>query len=146
MVLKWSYKSLKCLFRTIMFPLWCNDDDDEWSVWLSCVLCLLWFLNCRVLKGVQKVTKTVLQCALCSFPLLNGLERSPFTECDVWVYRGLERNLKFTVYESVLKELISLKEVSHGEIKTLFKVMQGSWNESRIHCVKWSWKNKFCWR
>ena len=47
------------------------------------VSCVFFDFQCRVLKGVKKFTKTVLQCAVCSFPLPNGLERSPFTECDI---------------------------------------------------------------
>ena len=38
--------------------------------------------QCGVLKGVKNVTKTVLLCDLSCFPLLNGLEMSPFTDCN----------------------------------------------------------------
>ena len=52
---------------------------------LSCSLesSVFFELWCRVLKGVENVTKTVLLCVLCCFPLLNGLEMSPLTECDI---------------------------------------------------------------
>ena len=102
-----AFKELKCaiydglemkLKVTEMF-VWDNYVPfSVWWWWMICpvVLCLLHF-QCGVLKGVQKVTKTVLQCALCSFPLPNGLERSPFTECEVLFTGGLEKSLKFTV-------------------------------------------------
>ena len=59
-----------------MFPLWCND-DAEWSVWVSCVLCLLDFCK-MVLKGIQNSFQMNCNVSYCSFSLLNDLERSQF--------------------------------------------------------------------
>ena len=74
--------------------------------------------QCRVLKGVQKVTKTVLLCVLSSFPLPNGLEMSPFTECDVCVI-GVLKGIRISLCKIVMKELNFLKEVPHGDCRGL---------------------------
>ena len=81
--------------------------DDGWMICLGCHVSsvILWFPY-RVMKGIQKVTKTVLPSVLSSFLLPNGLEMSLYTGCNM--------------YESL-----------------------GSWKESKIHCVGWSWKNWF---
>ena len=97
-----------------MFPLWC-EDDDEWYVQLSCVLCLLWF----PMQGLERSPKsqlTVMLCALSSFPHPNGLERCPFTECDIWV-TGVLKGIQNSLCRMVMKELIFSKEVSHEEWK-----------------------------
>ena len=114
-----------------------------WCMICLVVLCLLWFPMWG-LERSPKVTKTVLPCALSSFPLPNGPEMSPFTECDVWVTRVL-KGIWNWLSGMVLKELIFEGSLP-WRMKTLFNVIQGSWNESKIHCMKWSWKNQFCWR
>ena len=101
--LEMKLKVTRMSFGMTTSSLWC-DNDDEWSVGLSCVFCLLWF-SCRILKGVQKVTKTGLLCVLSSFLLLNGLELSPSTECDVWV-TGALKEIWNSLYRLILKELI----------------------------------------
>ena len=83
---------------------------------LSCVLDVFFDFQCRVLKGVQKVTETLLLCTLSSFPFPNGLEMSPFTECDMWV-TGVLKGIWNSLCRLILKEVNFLREVSHGELK-----------------------------
>ena len=93
------------------------NDDDRWNC--PCVLCPVssWFLT----DGPEmspNVTFTVLQCVLCSFPLLNGLERSQFHYIWWLILRWSWNESKMHCIQMVLKE-VKIQRVSPMEISML---------------------------
>ena len=90
-----------------------------WDNYISSMVWWWWWMICLVVL-----------CPVSSWFLMQGLERSP------------KGSLK--LYCNVLCVLflfwIVLKGV-HSLNVTYYS--QRSWNESKIHCVKWSWKNLF---
>ena len=118
--------------KVTKMSLWgnCVPSMVWWWWWMIClvVLCPLDF-RCRVLKGVQKVMKTVLQCALLFFSSSKWSWKESIHWMWHMIHRGLERSPKFTVYGWSWKNqfpegslpwrfnIVNLKNFSHGEWK-----------------------------
>ena len=93
------------------------NDDDRWNC--PCVLCPVssWFLT----DGPEmspNVTFAVLQHVLCSFPLLNGMERSQFHYIWQLILKWSWKESKIYCIQMILKE-VKIKRVSPMEISML---------------------------
>ena len=129
--LEMKLKVTKMSYGTIMSSLQCDDDDDEWSIWLFCVLLIS---DAGSWKESKKSLKLYCNVLCCSFPLPNGLERSPFIECDIWfagVLKGVWNSLctygpersNFLKVDSHGVSILSIWGVSPWRIKTLYNPM-----------------------
>ena len=87
-----------------MSSLWCIDDDEQ-SV--SCPVSCVSLFSDVGLERSPKSHRTVLLLVLSCFSPLNGLEMSPFTECDVWntgVLKGIQNSLCRLILKGLIPE------------------------------------------